>query len=565
MSSAVSSRSRRSCRDFAEENPHISVTLFRFANVLGDNLDTPFVQALRLPIVPEILGFDPRLQFVHEDDVVGALMYATVHDVPGVYNVAGDGVVPWSEVCKIVSKRRVALPPVLTNWAAEPLRVMRILNLPPELLDLLRFGRGLDNTRFQRAGFRYRHTTAGAMRPSRWGCASRARSARRTPCRTSTSARSRTSSGTRRPSSAILSSRGPRRAPCTCAARCETITSRRSRSTTRSAATRPSADLVGEIVVAFDELEADDDVHAVVITGAGTVFCVGGDTSALARYASGESSNSERGDIAQVYEGFPRAPLDAAHDCRGDGPAVGAGLNLRSPATCGIAATSAAFDARFLRIGLHPGGGHLWLLECGRPADCARDDTVRSSAAERRGRGAVASRGCAPRRRGGRPAVTLAARAGSVPKSLTTRAKDTLRRAPWQPDFDAAVRTELEHQTWSFGQGWFGRRWNALRQAQRRWQRTRADMIARAWLVTLKLPEMRIASAGDPGVDHRVSNDEVVDDDCDLLIDVGPRDPNYQLVTPRYTTLMPQPFSDGSYVATACVTAVPDSTFGSSR
>jgi UDP-glucose 4-epimerase len=150
-------------RDFAEENPHISVTLFRFANVLGDNLDTPFVQALRLPLVPEIFGFDPRLQFVHEDDVVGALMYATVHDVPGVYNVAGDGVVPWSEVCKIVAKRRIALPPVLTSFAAEPLRMLRVVNLPPELLDLLRFGRGLDNTRFQRAGFRYRHTTAGAI------------------------------------------------------------------------------------------------------------------------------------------------------------------------------------------------------------------------------------------------------------------------------------------------------------------------------------------------------------------------------------------------------------------
>ena len=44
-------------------------------------------RALRRPVVPEILGFDPRVQFVHEDDVVGALMYATTHDVPGVYNV----------------------------------------------------------------------------------------------------------------------------------------------------------------------------------------------------------------------------------------------------------------------------------------------------------------------------------------------------------------------------------------------------------------------------------------------------------------------------------------------
>src|SRR5207249_4665741 len=120
-------------RDFAEENPHVGVTLLRFANVLGDELDTPFVQALRLPVVPEIFGFDPRLQFVHEDDVVGALVYATNHDVPGVYNIGSDGVIPWSEVCAIVGKRRIAMPPVLTGLAAEPLRLFRLVNLPPEL------------------------------------------------------------------------------------------------------------------------------------------------------------------------------------------------------------------------------------------------------------------------------------------------------------------------------------------------------------------------------------------------------------------------------------------------
>ena len=150
-------------RDFAEENPHIAVTLFRFTNVLGDNLDTPFSQALRLPIVPEILGFDPRLQFVHESDVVGALTHATFNDVPGVFNVAGDGMMPWSEVCKIVTKRRLALPPVFTQYAADMLRLGRVVNLPPEMLDLLRFGRGLDNTRFKRAGYTYRYTTPGTV------------------------------------------------------------------------------------------------------------------------------------------------------------------------------------------------------------------------------------------------------------------------------------------------------------------------------------------------------------------------------------------------------------------
>ena len=81
-------------RDFADDNPHIGVTLLRFANVLGDDIDTPFSLALRRRLVPEIFGFDPRMQFVHEDDVVDALMYATTNDVPGVYNVAGDGTCP---------------------------------------------------------------------------------------------------------------------------------------------------------------------------------------------------------------------------------------------------------------------------------------------------------------------------------------------------------------------------------------------------------------------------------------------------------------------------------------
>jgi len=44
-------------RDFADDNPHVDVTLLRFANVLGD-LDTPFALALRQPVVPEIFGFD---------------------------------------------------------------------------------------------------------------------------------------------------------------------------------------------------------------------------------------------------------------------------------------------------------------------------------------------------------------------------------------------------------------------------------------------------------------------------------------------------------------------------
>jgi UDP-glucose 4-epimerase len=149
--------------DFAEDSPHVTVTMLRFSNVLGEHMQTPFAKTLRLPVVPEIFGFDPRLQFTHEDDTVGALVHGTVEDVPGVFNVASDGTMPWSEVCKIVGKRRIPMPPVLTNFAAEPLRMLRVVELPPETLDLLRYGKGVDNSRLKQTGFRYQFTTAGAV------------------------------------------------------------------------------------------------------------------------------------------------------------------------------------------------------------------------------------------------------------------------------------------------------------------------------------------------------------------------------------------------------------------
>ena len=150
-------------RDFAEDNPHVNVTLLRFSNVLGPDIVTPASKALELPLVPSLFGFDPRLQFVHEDDVVRALMFVLDNQVPGIYNVAGDGQLPWSEVAKICAKRTAPLPPIGMGLATAPLRRVGV-ELPPELLALLKYGRGVDNRRFKRAGFEYRHTSAGTVK-----------------------------------------------------------------------------------------------------------------------------------------------------------------------------------------------------------------------------------------------------------------------------------------------------------------------------------------------------------------------------------------------------------------
>ena len=150
-------------RDFAEDNPHVTVTLLRFANVLGTDIVTPISRALELPVVPSIFGFDPRFQFVHEDDVVRSILYVLDRRLPGIYNVAGDGLLPWSEVAHLCGKRTVPMPPIATGLATWPLNRIGV-PLPGELLDLLRYGRGIDNRRLKEAGFQYHYTSAGAVK-----------------------------------------------------------------------------------------------------------------------------------------------------------------------------------------------------------------------------------------------------------------------------------------------------------------------------------------------------------------------------------------------------------------
>jgi UDP-glucose 4-epimerase len=150
-------------RDFAEDNPHVSVSLLRFSNVLGTDIRTPITKALQLPLTPSILGFDPLVQFVHEVDVVRSIEHVMTHSVPGVYNVAGDGKLPWSEVASICGQRLAPLPPLLTEIAAAPLAAVGMVDLPPELLSMLRYGRGVDNRRLKATGFEYRFTSAGAV------------------------------------------------------------------------------------------------------------------------------------------------------------------------------------------------------------------------------------------------------------------------------------------------------------------------------------------------------------------------------------------------------------------
>jgi enoyl-CoA hydratase len=111
---------------------------------------------------------------------------------------------------------------------------------------------------------------------------------------------------------------------------------------------------------AVERAEADPGVHVVVVTGAGKAFCAGADLSALGSAGSGAAESG----LQRIYDGFMavancRLPTIAAVN----GAAVGAGLNLALAADVRIAGPNALFDARFQKLGLHPGGGATWMLQ----------------------------------------------------------------------------------------------------------------------------------------------------------------------------------------------------------
>jgi UDP-glucose 4-epimerase len=144
---------------FAARNPDVTVTTLRFCNGLGPDLETSHSALLSLPAVPGILGFDPRYQFIHEDDIVGALQHAVMHDLPGIHNAAPDGVLALSEIASLLGKPYAPLlPPWGMALAGRGLGLLG-LRIPDEVRRQLRFGRGLDNRRLKQSGFRFGLTT----------------------------------------------------------------------------------------------------------------------------------------------------------------------------------------------------------------------------------------------------------------------------------------------------------------------------------------------------------------------------------------------------------------------
>ncbi len=217
-----------------------------------------------------------------------------------------------------------------------------------------------------------------------------------------------------------------------------------------------TAPMVDQITAAMDDIEGNESIGAIVVTGAPPAFCAGANL--------GNLQNSSSESLGAIYEGFlriARSPLPTLAAV--NGAAVGAGMNLALGCDVRITARSARFDTRFLQIGIHPGGGHTWMLRRIAGPQTAMAGVIfgeifSAQEAERLG---IVHR-CVDDDKLMDVAMEMAGRAASAPRELAIETKKTIAAMADVSTHVEAVERELTPQLWSTRQPWFAERLAAL-------------------------------------------------------------------------------------------------------
>ena len=151
-------------RGFARRRPDTEILTLRFANIVGPRIRTSITDYFNLPVIPVPLGFDARMQFVHEDDAIDALALGTTGAATGIVNLAGDGVVTVLQAAALVGRPVLPLPLPAAGFVGGLARRVGLADFSPDQMSFLAFGRGLDTTRMRSVlGFSPRYTSRGAF------------------------------------------------------------------------------------------------------------------------------------------------------------------------------------------------------------------------------------------------------------------------------------------------------------------------------------------------------------------------------------------------------------------
>ncbi|HVL84977.1 MAG TPA: NAD-dependent epimerase/dehydratase family protein [Pseudonocardia sp.] len=151
-------------RGFGRRRPDVSVTVLRFANFVGPRIDTVLTRYFALPVVPTVLGYDARVQLLHEEDALAVLERASSEELPGVFNVAAEGVLLLSQAIRRAGRVALPVPSPVVGPVGRLFRGARIVEFSPEQMRFLNFGRVVDIARLRdHFGFTPRWTTTQAF------------------------------------------------------------------------------------------------------------------------------------------------------------------------------------------------------------------------------------------------------------------------------------------------------------------------------------------------------------------------------------------------------------------
>ena len=156
----------RALRNFAARHRDKTVTVLRSCIALGPTVDNRMVEGLFRPWLLGVQGYNPPMQFVYEDDLARVIALVIRRRLPGVFNVAGDGVVFYDELARIIESRLVKLPAFLAYPLAQLTWNLRLQqDSPASGLDLVRYPIVMSCARLHRdTGYRFRSTSLEALR-----------------------------------------------------------------------------------------------------------------------------------------------------------------------------------------------------------------------------------------------------------------------------------------------------------------------------------------------------------------------------------------------------------------
>lgn len=123
----------------SSEASQIQVTVLRFCLILGPRSQNYFTELFRRSVVPTILGYDPLMQFIHEQDALEALRIALYGDYPGAFNIVGRGVVPLSYALRLAGKIQLPLLSFMAYPAVQMLWNLQAASVPGRLLDFFKY------------------------------------------------------------------------------------------------------------------------------------------------------------------------------------------------------------------------------------------------------------------------------------------------------------------------------------------------------------------------------------------------------------------------------------------